>query len=173
MSKNKAKVQDVVLGHGEECDGIEEYDNALPSWWLGLFYVTVIFGVCYAVYYHFIGHISQKGIYDAEIVAAEVRWPKPALAAVDLSPAAVAEGEAFFQTTCVACHGKDLAGGIGPSLIDDTWIHGGSPEEILKTITEGVGTKGMPAWGPVLGGQKVAAAAAFIYTRANAAKAGP
>ena len=29
---------DQILGHAAEADGIEEYDNPMPDWWLGLFY---------------------------------------------------------------------------------------------------------------------------------------
>lgn len=166
-----ASGRDVVLGHAEECDGIEEYDNALPTWWLGLFYVCVLWGLCYAVYYHFIGHLSEAGDYRAEMAAADQRWPPPKVGALDLSPAAVAAGEQVFMTTCIACHGKDMHGGIGPDLLDNTWIHGGKPEEILKTVTEGVLDKGMPPWGKILGPEKVALAAAFVYTRNQQAAA--
>lgn len=157
--------KDVVLGHGAECDGIEEYDNALPAWWLGIFYVTVLWGVGYAIHFHFIGHRSQAGAYAAEMAAAEARWPQPTVAGVDLSPSAVAEGEKIYQTNCIACHGATLQGGIGPNLTDGTWIHGNQPEDILRTVTEGVGTKGMPAWGKVLGPVKAAQVAAFVYKK--------
>lgn len=165
----KSAGRDVVLGHGAECDGIEEYDNQLPTWWLGLFYACLAWGVAYAVHYHFIGHRSEASEYDAEIAAANVRWPPPKLGAVDLSPGAVAAGELVYAQSCVACHGKDMHGGIGPDLLDNTWIHGNKPDEILKTVAEGVLTKGMPAWGKILGPEKAANAAAFVYTRSQAA----
>ena len=38
-----------VLGHADESDGIEEYDNPLPDWWLGLMWFTVIWAAAYAV----------------------------------------------------------------------------------------------------------------------------
>lgn len=164
--------RDVVLGHAAECDGIEEYDNALPTWWLGLFYACIAWGVGYATYYHFIGHRSEAGDYDAEIAAANLRWPPPKAGPLDLSPAAVASGEAVFMQNCIACHGKDLHGGIGPDLLDTTWIHGGKPEDILKTASEGVLAKGMPPWGKILGPEKVALAAAFVYARNQEATKG-
>ena len=67
-------VPDQILGHSDEADGIEEYDNALPAWWLGLFAFTVVFGVLYTVDYHFISQRSQVKEYAAELEAA----PKPA-----------------------------------------------------------------------------------------------
>ena len=36
-----SKDPDQILGHGDEADGIEEYDNSLPTWWLGLFVGSV------------------------------------------------------------------------------------------------------------------------------------
>ena len=56
----------------------------------------------------------------------------------------------------------ELKGGIGPSLVDDQWIHGGTPQEIYQTITNGVGAKGMPAWGPILGPEKVGELTAYV-----------
>ena len=55
-----------IMGHGADNDGIEEYDNPLPDWWTGLFLVTIVGGIAYAVNYHFISHDSQAAYYDAE-----------------------------------------------------------------------------------------------------------
>jgi cytochrome c oxidase cbb3-type subunit III len=157
--------RDQVLGHAAESDGIEEYDNPLPNWWLGLFYITIIWAVIYAVEYHFVSHRSEAGAYQAEMAEAKVKWPAPAEAAagtVVLSDENVKAGEAIFAANCVACHGKDMKGGIGPNLLDSTWIHGGKPAEILHTITVGVPEKGMLTWGPILGPEKVAQVAAYV-----------
>ena len=32
-------------------DGIKEYDNPLPPWFIALFIGTIVFGVCYMLYY--------------------------------------------------------------------------------------------------------------------------
>ena len=39
-TRNKSK-RDELLDH--EADGIREFDNALPRWWLYGFYVTIAF----------------------------------------------------------------------------------------------------------------------------------
>lgn len=167
MSEEAAK--DRVLGHAAEADGIEEYDNPLPNWWLGLFYLTIVWAVLYAVHYHFIAHRSQPAKLAAEMAEADKRWPQQAAAAaattVNITPEAVAAGEAIFKANCVPCHGADMKGGIGPNLLDTVWIHGGKPEEILHTITVGVPEKGMLTWGPILGPQKVAEVAAYVVSR--------
>jgi cytochrome c oxidase cbb3-type subunit 3 len=80
-----------------------------------------------------------------------------------------AAGEAVYQANCVACHGPALLGGIGPNLTDTTWIHGGAPEAIVATITNGVAAKGMPSWGPILGIEKVGEVAAYVISKGQAA----
>jgi cytochrome c oxidase cbb3-type subunit 3 len=161
-----AKVTDEILGHAEDNDGIEEYDNPLPDWWLGLFVITVLWGVGYAVNYHFVAQDSQEAFYDAEMAAAAEKYKPPKeVVAVEVTADAVDEGKVIYQQTCVGCHGTDLRGnpGLGaPNLVDDQWIHGGAPDQIQATIANGVLDKGMPQWGPVLGPAKIAKVVAYI-----------
>ncbi|MCB9683779.1 MAG: c-type cytochrome [Alphaproteobacteria bacterium] len=156
-----------LLGHAEENDGIEEYDNALPDWWLGLFIFTIIWGIGYAVEYHFVSGRSQAGYYEAEMVAAAEKWPESKPQALAFDDATVAAGKEIFGQQCASCHGAALTGGIGPNLVDATWIHGGEPEQIRATITNGVPEKGMPTWGPILGPDKIAKVAAYVVTEAK------
>ncbi len=162
MSKNAPRNQ--VLGHGAEADGIEEYDNPLPDWWVGLFWFTIIFAFGYTLHYHVIAHRSQTKALAAEMAAAKTKWPGGATAAFVPTPALAKAGEAIFKTNCVACHGEDLHGKIGPNLTDDVWIHGGRPQDIVNTITNGVAAKGMPTWGPILGPEKVREVASYVIS---------
>lgn len=165
MKKNRPR--DQVLGHADEADGIEEYDNALPDWWLGLLWFTVIWAFAYTLHYHFIANRSQEKALAAEMAAAQKRWPQTAAAVFTVTPELAAQGEAIYETNCVGCHGAELQGGIGPNLIDEVWIHGNTPEAVLKTVTEGVAAKGMPTWGPILGPDKTRQVAAYILTKAG------
>jgi len=163
-----AGYEDKILGHADEADGIEEYDNKLPTWWLGIFYGTIIFGIAYSIHYHLIGERSQVGEYEEAVVAAAIQWPAPdadALAGNATDPKAIAAGESVYMTNCVACHLADLSGAVGPNLVDAEWIHGGSYDAISKTISEGVPAKGMLAWGPILGPEKVSQVAAYVYSK--------
>lgn len=55
------------------------------------------------------------------------------------------EGETLFnQMNCVGCHANG-GGGMGPPLMDATWIYGSQPEQIFSSIAEGR-PNGMPAW---------------------------
>lgn len=158
MSKNENR----LLGHAGDNDGIDEYDNALPDWWVGLFLFTIVWGIGYAVEYHFVSHRSQLASYEAEMAAAKQRWPDSGPKALAFDEATVAAGAKVFQEQCVACHGAALQGGIGPNLVDAAWIHGADPEQIRATITVGVPEKGMPSWGPILGPDKIAKVTAFV-----------
>ena len=79
----------------------------------------------------------------------------------------LAAGKKVYDTNCVACHGGKMEGGIGPSFVDDEWIHGDSLDDIVKVVTEGVPEKGMITWGPILGPEKVQQVSAYVHTVAN------
>ncbi len=160
--------RDRAMGHAAEADGIEEYDNALPSWWVGLFAVCIVWAGAYTVQYHVTGHRSQRGEYAAELASAEASRPKPtpapASGATTDDPALVEAGKALFATNCVGCHGATATGGVGPNLTDTAWIHGGTVDAIATTIRDGVPAKGMVTWGPILGEEKVTALAAYVHS---------
>ena len=71
----------------------------------------------------------------ATLPVAEIR-ADPALSAI------VAEtGPALFGDNCAACHGTRGQGGPGfPSLVDDAWLWGGSPDAIMETLRVGINT---------------------------------
>ena len=162
----KDKPRDQVMGHADESDGIEEYDNALPDWWLGLLWFTIIFAIGYTIHYHVIADRSQVKALAAELQAAEKRWPQSAQADVLVVTDELAEkGEDVFKANCVGCHGPELKGGIGPNLTDTIWIHGGEPAQVLHTIMNGIPPKGMPTWGPILGPDKAKQVAAYVISK--------
>jgi cytochrome c oxidase cbb3-type subunit III len=164
--RKKDQPRDQVLGHADESDGIEEYDNPLPDWWLGLFWITIIWAVGYTAHYHFIGNRSQERALAAELAAAEVRWPASAVSAeFVLTTELAGAGQSVYATNCAACHGASMEGGIGPSLKDGEWVHGDSPADIIRVITEGVPARGMPGWGPILGPERVRQVTAYVLSR--------
>lgn len=158
-----------VVGHA--IDGIEEYDNPLPRWWLFIFYISIAFAVVYwFLYPSWFGkgylNWSQNTDYQKEVEQAKILYPVKEAKIEDFIGKAdkIETGKLLFATNCASCHAADGKGLVGPNLTDDQWIHGGEPVNIQKTITEGVKEKGMPTWGPVLGNEKVASLAAFVYS---------
>ncbi|MCK6527288.1 c-type cytochrome [Myxococcota bacterium] len=147
-------------------DGIQEYDNGLPRWWLGIFYASIAFSVVFTPWITF-GGWSQAGQYEEEVAEADAAWPGgegvASPAAAGPTPEMAAAGGAIYATHCASCHGAQAEGGIGPNLKDAEWIHGGGFAEILKTVVDGVPEKGMLTWGPVLGPEKCAQVAAYVH----------
>ncbi|HNI11432.1 MAG TPA: cbb3-type cytochrome c oxidase N-terminal domain-containing protein, partial [bacterium] len=47
---NMAEVKDELLDH--DYDGIREYDNPLPPWWVNMFYITIVWATIYLIFYH-------------------------------------------------------------------------------------------------------------------------
>jgi len=153
FTKAAEKEADVLLDH--DYDGIKELDNALPPWWKYGFYVTICIGFAYM--YHF--HVSKTGKnpeqeYVAEIQKAQAEMEVYMAMAKDLvdesnvqfDKEGIETGKALYAKSCIACHGQSGEGSVGPNLTDDYWIHGGSMNDIFKTIKYGYPDKGMQAW---------------------------
>jgi cytochrome c oxidase cbb3-type subunit 3 len=162
--------KDHLLEHSY--DGIQEYDNPMPRWWVTSFWATIIFAVAYALGIGGIG-VGAGRIADYEKDMAAFRLAHPlgsanvapeVLMALVNDPAAVASGKAIFAKNCVPCHGVDGGGIIGPNLTDDYWIHGGRIEQIHATIFSGVLVKGMPTWGKLLKPVDVQRVTAYVWT---------
>lgn len=154
-------------------DGIEEYDNPLPSWWTGLFILSIFFGIAYVIDLHLFGWDqldeelkNEQLAYDAQQKALLQSTENPAetiekrLKNADL----IEQGKIVFQGNCAACHGASGEGSVGPNLADRFWLHGGAADEIIQTISKGVPEKGMISWANILGPKKIEAAAAFILS---------
>jgi cytochrome c oxidase cbb3-type subunit 3 len=183
-SKN-ARAEDPNGYEGEihEYDGIIEQDNQLPRWWLYSLYATIVFSVGYWLHFQTFQSGTNPGdAYQeemAKIAAAEAQKLKTqgavtnqSLLTMSKDEHTVKQGREVFASTCVACHGPNGGGIIGPNLTDDTWIHGGAPEKIYATVKDGFLPKGMPAWGPQLGEERVRAVTAYVLTLKNTNVAG-
>jgi len=170
---------DRVLGHADESDGIEEYDNPLPDWWVGLFWLTIIWALGYGIWYHGVADRSQERRLADEMAAAAAAYPSEAAAAgaaaaaFEVTPEVVAAGAPVFGQYCVACHGGNLEGGIGPTFLDDQWIHGDRAENIVSTITNGVPDKGMLRWQGILSSEQINQVAAYLISKNSEATGRP
>jgi cytochrome c oxidase cbb3-type subunit III len=162
-------------------DGIQEYDQKLPNWWLFSWYITMVwFVIAWFVYYQLgigesdiqkvdnaIAHVEKVRLQELAAVNDDKLW------AMSQDPKVVAAGAATFATTCVACHAPDLSGQIagarlpGLPLNDAEWKHGGQPLQVLTVVRKGSPdvTKGMPPWEPQLGLQRVIEVVAFVLSK--------
>ena len=141
---------DNTTGHVWDGD-LREMNNPLPRWWVGLFVITILFAIVYLYLYPGLGNRpgsagwTSHGQYDAEVEKgnAEVapiyaKFLAMKVEDVAKDPQAHAIGERLFMNNCSQCHGSDARGGKGfPNLTDNDWLHGGTPEKIVESITKG------------------------------------
>jgi cytochrome c oxidase cbb3-type subunit 3 len=78
--------------------------------------------------------------------------------------AGVQNGKTNFLANCVACHGANGEGGVGPNLTDDYWLHKGSLNDIYNTIKKGYPDKGMQSWATKFNPKEMSELASFIKT---------
>jgi cytochrome c oxidase cbb3-type subunit 3 len=162
-----------TLGHS--FDGIEEFDNPLPKWWLYMFIASIIFALIYLVLYPGLGSYkgllgwTQENQWQAEVDTAKEKYgPLYAeLAATPLEelaqdPKAIKMGQRLFANNCAVCHGSTARGSTGfPNLTDNDWLYGGTPEKIKETLTNGRNAA-MPAWEAVIGDQGITEVANYV-----------
>ncbi len=145
---------------GHEWDGIEEFNNPLPRWWVWIFYATIVWSIGYWFVYPSWPLISSytsgtfqwssRGAVHEELESLKVlRAPLVAklekatieeiLSTPELLALARAQGRVTFQDNCAGCHGVGATGARGyPNLNDDDWLWGGKPGEILASIAFGI-----------------------------------
>ncbi len=171
-----AGTQTQTTGHTWDED-LGEYNNPLPRWWMWLFYITIVFGLLYLALYPGLG--SYKGLLgwtevkqyqeEEQRAAAQYgpiydKYAKQEIVALATNPDALAIGQKVFLNNCAQCHASDGGGARGfPNLTDNDWLYGGAPATIEATITSGRGGV-MPAWGPILGDEKVKDVAHYVMS---------
>jgi cytochrome c oxidase cbb3-type subunit 3 len=141
---------DNTTGHVWDED-LREANNPLPLWWVGLFILTILFGLGYLAFYPGLGDFggrlgwSASAQYEAEalnadkalapVYAAYTSMTVPGIAG-DAQARAI--GERIFMNNCAQCHASDARGSRGfPNLSDTDWLHGGSPQDIVLSVTKG------------------------------------
>ena len=168
VNAKKKKISSEVESTGHVWDeDLKEMNNPLPLWWVGLFVISIVFGVCYLVLYPGLGankgelNWSSRAEYDAEVASSTAalapiyaRFDAMPIPELSKDPQASAVGNRLFMNNCSQCHGSDAQGSKGfPNLTDHDWLHGGEPDNIVQTITQGrVGQ--MPPMAAALGSAK-------------------
>jgi len=188
------KKGEIVLRE-HEFDGIQEFDQKLPNWWLFTFYGAIVWFVGYWVlYYHTASFKSnQQKVQEAIVAVEKLRQEELASAVKSLDngklvrewatdPSVTENGHATFLQNCVPCHGADLSATMtvgtttiklpGLPLTDHQWKYGNAPMRLFKLINEGTpadnpGTNGarMQAWGQTLSPKQIAELVAFVISK--------
>ncbi len=177
-SENEGKLLD------HNYDGIQELDNPLPSWWVSLFYGSIVFAFIYLVLFSFFipsegvrADEAVKKLMEPEKVVAVATESTTPTASVDASSTAavdpgfpndedtLAAGKKVFMSKCLACHGAQGEGLVGPNMTDDYWIHGkGTELDIYNVVVNGVPEKGMISWKPMMSDEEIRAVVVYLKT---------
>ena len=147
---------------GHSWDGIEEFNNPLPRWWLYSFYACILYALVYTILYPawpmltratpgVLGASTRADVveeiarFDAALAPIKAKLVAADLTAIpadaELSSYAISAGASVFRTNCSTCHGSGAAGVKAsgyPNLLDDDWLWGGDIEAIHLTITHGI-----------------------------------
>lgn len=160
MSKRPVSTNVEPETTGHEWDGIREFDNPMPRWWLWTFYLTIIWGVGYTIAYPAWPLItgatpgvleqSTRADVQSEIdrfasanAPIEAKLDETNLDAIKSDPAladfAAKSGRAVFNTWCAQCHGVGGGGNVGyPTLADNEWLWGGTIDDVYTTVQHGI-----------------------------------
>lgn len=171
MDQTRGRETDELLSH--DYDGIREFDNPLPMWWLWTFFAAIIFSFVYWVHYTVGGGQTQLEELAADlnrIKVAQANAPRATetpeeLLALFADANLVASGKAVYDSRCAACHGVSGEGLIGPNLTDNYWIHGkGEPQDVLEMVRVGSPEKGMPGWEQMMSNDEVISVAGYVFS---------
>lgn len=150
-----------VIDHTWDGD-LKEMNNPMPGWWLSLFYLMIAFAIAYLFLYPGV-YKGSKGWtqltqYQQESRRVDARsaeyfrhYAGKSVEDLAKDTDALAIGRRIFLQNCAVCHASDAGGTPGnyPNLTDKDWIWGGTPENIINTITNGH-TGAMPAGGALI-----------------------
>ena len=164
--------QNTVMEH--EYDGIQEFDNRLPNWWMWIMWGSMVFALFFWIFFHTlgVGELPRERFAHVMEAAQEAQLERALAAGIDneffvmmsQTETNVDAGREIWVKHCVQCHLDDGRGSVGPNLTDSYWVHGCEPMQMLKTINDGVASKGMPAWQNQLGPSRVHNVLAYILT---------
>jgi len=193
MSKKSDQKQEVETT-GHVWDGIEEYNNPLPRWWLWVLYACIAWGIWYVIAYPAWPMINQatagyKGWSTRANIAVELAEAEAANAEInaklasteltmiakdpELQSYAASAGNAVFKTWCAQCHGSGAAGTKGyPNLLDNDWLWGGDVDAIHTTIRHGIRSvddddtrySEMPKFGEILEQEEITQVVNFVMS---------
>lgn len=113
---------------------------------------------------------TPKSLFASTLMAAPA--PTQQLTAptqTELTPltdaASLGSGKQIWATNCIACHGANGEGLIGPNMTDDYWINGkGDIASIVEVITNGRPVKGMIPWNATLSQQQILEVGSYVLT---------
>ena len=142
LFSNRKAATGATTGH--EYDGIAEYDNPMPQWWMWLFVGTIAFGLGYLIWYPGLGNSSglsgwssadqlrrDEQAHEARFAPLYAELARLDEAELHTNRQALQVGRRLFINHCSTCHGVNGRGAFGfPNLTDEEWIWGRGFEQV-------------------------------------------
>lgn len=154
---------------GHEYDGIQEFNNPLPGWWLVTFFGTIIFSFIYYIHYELAGGLDQSAELKQSLTYLESlkkggsAMDEDRLAAL-FTDSNLQLGQTSYVAKCAVCHGPSGEGLIGPNLTDNHFIHGtGQKIDAYNVIANGVLDKGMPPWASQMSEEELVGVTYYVH----------
>jgi cytochrome c oxidase cbb3-type subunit 3 len=169
-------------------DGIQEYDQQLPNWWLTILWLSIAFFFLYYIIYYSLKLLPtstesmdqrveeiQQMRYDALQVTLAKLDDDKFVNDWSTDVAILARGKEHYAKNCSSCHSVDLAaygGAAARPLNDGVWEYGDKPMDVFNIILKGTpaeskGYKGvlrMQPWEKDLGAEKIAEITAYLIS---------
>jgi cytochrome c oxidase cbb3-type subunit III len=185
-SKGLKKGEIILREHS--FDGIQEYDQRLPNWWLTILWLSIgFFFVYYLIYYSLKLLPTSTESMDLRVEQIQkIRYAtlQETLAKLNddklvnewsIDSAIIAKGKDHYAKNCSSCHAQDLAaygGAAARPLNDGIWEYGNKPMDVFNMILKGTpaeskGYKGvlrMQPWEKDLGAEKIAEITAYLIS---------
>ncbi len=140
--------------------GVRKLELAFPRWLTISFIITSLFGIGYA-YRHYMPKSTPSETEElANDPASMINETNVAV----MTGADLDAGKETFVKLCAVCHKTNGGGMVGPNLTDDYWLHGGSLQDLFKTIKYGYPDKGMISWKEQLSPIQMAQVSNYILT---------
>ncbi|MBC7601271.1 MAG: cytochrome-c oxidase, cbb3-type subunit III [Ramlibacter sp.] len=172
---------DNTTGHVWDGD-LREMNNPMPRWWVWLFVITIIYGLLYLVAYPGLGsyegqmgwssraeHADEMQQANKELEPLYAQFAAKPIEELAGDPKAHAIGERLYVNNCSQCHGSDARGSKGfPNLTDTDWLHGGTPDKIVETLTKGRRGQMPPMAAAVGNAEDVKNVAHYVLSLSNA-----
>jgi len=164
---------------------VREGNDSPPLWWFWLILATMVFSVVYLMLYPGLGSFSgafrwsmghelqeNKRDFEAKYLSINEEIIASSLETLQSRPDVMKSAGNLFDENCATCHGYEAQGqaSLFPSLRDDEWQWGNSPEQIETSIRHGR-KAAMMAWQAVLKDEGVANVSDYVLTALGTSEA--
>lgn len=170
---------DQLLDH--EYDGIREYDNPLPGWWVWLFILSFIFSIGYFYWYSGLGDTVEEKHAQASlrhlekqlVMLGEIRPDDETIVRLMQDTDMMSAVGGMFRDNCAQCHAADGGGNVGPNLTDENYKNIKRPVDIFNAIANGIPNTNMAGWSQRLREPQMILLASYVATLRGTTPAKP